>query len=215
MKKLLALVLVLILTLGLTACGTTGTEKGSKKQKNDKTPIESVITNKDDETEVEDITDIDEDVSDTKTEEPEKVGNDENIVPEPEKPEEPSNPTETPEPETTVQNVYFNENNNYYDANTITIRPRYVYWENGELVAECFVINGFSYNVFNMNVKFLSFSNTSGLVASGDNFGVLSNLTLEPYTYAIHTFRFGGAAVDNYGADLSYLNCKSNIFYSY
>lgn len=135
-------------------------------------------------------------------------------------PTETSKPTSSSNPETSVEkvedvNVFFNPNNNFHDLNAVSIRPRHVYWEDDALVAECFVINGFSHNVFNINVNELKFSNSDGLVASGIDFGVLDGVTLAPYTYVVWTFRFGGEAIDNYGADLSSLKCQSNVSNSY
>ena len=109
-----------------------------------------------------------------------------------------------------AENVFINENNNYYDVDAVSIRPRYVYWENGKLIAECFVINGFNHNVFNINVKSLSFNNGSVDIASAV-FGVMNDVVLEPYTHVVWRFEFSANCVANYGADLSSLNCVYKV----
>lgn len=109
-----------------------------------------------------------------------------------------------------AENVFINENNNYYDVDVVSIRPRYVYWENGKLIAECFVINGFNHNVFNIDVKSLSFNNGSVDIASAV-FGVMNDVVLEPYTHVVWRFEFSANCVANYGADLSSLNCVYKV----
>ena len=164
MKKILAILTVLVLTISLTACGgTTKQTSGGTKPA------------------------------------PSKNGSTQS----------------TPNIVVDDNNKFFNENNNSYDLNSLSVKPRYVYWENGELVAECFVINGFSHNVFNIDVESITFSNSSGVIASGSGFGVLENVTLAPFTNIVWTFRFAPDAVQNYGADLSRLICNASVSNSY
>jgi len=132
------------------------------------------------------------------------------------KPSANSKPAVNSEPESSEEkNEFFNPNNNAYDIDAVSIKPRRVYWKDGMLVAECFVINGFSHNVYNIDVKELSFANEDGLVASGIDFGVLEGVVLGPYTNTLWTFTFSGEAVDNYGAALGTLNCQSRVSNSY
>jgi predicted small lipoprotein YifL len=113
-----------------------------------------------------------------------------------------------------AENVFINENNNYYDVDVVSIRPRYVYWENGKLIAECFVINGFNHNVFNINVKSLSFNNGSVDIASAV-FGVMNDVVLAPYNHVVWRFEFSADCVANYGADLSSLDCVYKVENNY
>ena len=55
-----------------------------------------------------------------------------------------------------------------YKNDAVTIRPKHVYWDNGSLVAECFVINGFSCSVSDFIIKSLSFSNDDGQIATSE-----------------------------------------------
>lgn len=72
-----------------------------------------------------------------------------------------------PAPEPAQNNIFFNESNNTYDAEQVTVKPRYVYWKDGRLIAECFVINGCSVPVSDINVQGLAFANASVNIASG------------------------------------------------
>ena len=110
----------------------------------------------------------------------------------------------------TPENVFFNDSNNAIDVNAVSIKPRYVYWDNGSLVAECFVINGFSHNVYNIDVKALSFSNDAGLIASA-GFGTLNGATIAPNSYLVWTFSFAPDTVAANNALLSHLICNSSI----
>lgn len=112
------------------------------------------------------------------------------------------------------ENYYYNENNTSYEVDKVTVNPRYVYWDNGVLVAECFVINGYSQSVTNIDIQSFSLSNAYGEIASAA-FGVLQDETLEPYTYSIWTLTFYDG-ISSYGADLTgYLQWSCTTQYSY
>jgi len=123
----------------------------------------------------------------------------------------PQLPVEEPTVDT---NYFFNENNNYYDVNAISIKPRYVFWQDGRLYAECFVINGFAHNVYNINVKSLTFGNADGQIASA-GFGTLNDVVLPPYTHIIWTFEFPAECVSTANAELSSLMCMFNVSNNY
>ena len=131
-------------------------------------------------------------------------------------------PEVKPQPETTTdtkqnqqKNYFFNENNNYYDLNAVSIRPRYMYWDNGVLVAECFVVNGLPVNVFNINVQNLELSNKTVKIAQG-GFGVMQNAVIAPYSHVIWTFYFNTDCVLSPNADLTgFINCVSDTSYNY
>ena len=106
--------------------------------------------------------------------------------------------------ETTDQanNYFFYNAIPSYTENTVTVIPKNLYWDNGKLVALCYVVNGYSYSVTNISVDSLSFQNDNVTIASG-NFGVLNGLTLKPYYYSEWTFTFSPDAVENAFADLN------------
>lgn len=136
-------------------------------------------------------------------------------------PTEPSEPkenevTEPSQPaEDMADNYFFNDTNYAYVVNELSIKPRYVYWqEDGTLVAECFVINGFSHAVYNIEVKTISFANADGLIASA-NFGALKDLVLGPYQYCVKVFSFPPDCVSNFGASLASLTCNASTSFWY
>ena len=124
------------------------------------------------------------------------------------------NPGDSNNTHTNENNYFLNENNNILEKDALTIRPKYVYWKDGKLIAVCYVINGFSHNVFNINVKSLSFANKNGAIASA-SFGGLNNLSLAPNTHAEWTFEFNADCIQNYGADITSLQCTYSTSNSY
>ena len=123
---------------------------------------------------------------------------------------EPSQPAED-----MADNYFFNDTNYAYVVNELSIKPRYVYWqEDGTLVAECFVINGFSHAVYNIEVKTISFANADGLIASA-NFGALKDLVLGPYQYCVKVFSFPPDCVSSFGASLASLMCNASTSFWY
>ena len=134
-------------------------------------------------------------------------------LPAPEVIPQPEQVTETTQNQ--QDNYFYNDTNNYYDLNQVSIRPRYMYWDNGVLVAECFVINGLPVNVYNINVENLEFSNGSVKIAQAA-FGVMQNAVIAPYSHVIWTFYFDSNCVLSANADLTgFMNCSSNTSYNY
>lgn len=123
-------------------------------------------------------------------------------------------PPATQTPTADPNNYFFNENNNGIDANAVSIKPRYVYWENGKLVAECFVINGFPHTVGNINVKTLEIYNKSGLIASG-GFGELQGLVLPSGYHGVWKFVFSADCVVAPNAALQTLTLQYNVSNTY
>ena len=122
---------------------------------------------------------------------------------------------QAPATQTPASNVFYNENNSYYTVDTLSINPRYVYWDGGKLHAECFVVNGFNHAVYNINVKELSFSTDDGTLIASAAFGALENVTLPPYSNVIWTFVFNEDCVFSAGADLSALITNYSTSNSY
>lgn len=232
MKKLIALVSIIALILSLAACGN----KKDLAENTGSDLTDTTISSVDDNTEK---TESDKPQNDA-DEKPESDSTTTDSPSEPQTPQggtdskqetpkdDPSSKQETPKDDTSskqdtpvkneptnASSYFLNENNNNYDIDAVSIKPRYVYWKNGELIAECFVINGFSHNVYNLDVKSLSFSNKSGVIASAVDFGILNGVNLPPYTNVVWTFRFSADCVAAYGADLSSLICDASVNYSY
>lgn len=242
MKKIFALIIVLALALSFASCGKKPT---TNDENNSSAVIVSSETETENETETEienDTASLPEPSSEPEKEttiiipsKNEKPNPDTSSKPnsskaESNKPSTSSKPSENtqsdkpatipnPGPETPtpapIKNEFFNANNNTIDLNAVSIKPRHVYWKDGDLYAECFVINGFSHNVFNINVKSITISNKSGVIAKGEGFGVLNNVVIAPNTHVIWGFKFTGDAVKASGADLSTLTCQASVSNNY
>ncbi len=114
-----------------------------------------------------------------------------------------------------IKNEFFNDLNYAYDLNLVSVKPRHVYWDGETLVAECFVINGFSTTVYNVNINNLEFSNAAGVISSA-SFGMLQNAAIAPYSYIIWTFHFGPDCIQATDADLTgNLGCRYHTDYQY
>ena len=109
--------------------------------------------------------------------------------------------TEEPSSQEPV-NEFVNYQNTAWQEDKILINPAHVYWKDGKLIAECFVINGFSSSISNINVKSLKMTNGKKELAAAA-FGCLEGLTLPPHTNVRWTFIFSEETVISYGADLS------------
>ena len=124
-------------------------------------------------------------------------------------------PVQTEAPAAAV-NEFFNDTNYGYTEGEVSIRPRYVYWgEDGALYAECFVINGLDTAVSELDVTSLAFSMPDGTVIATAYFGPLTNLRLDPYSYATWWFTFPADLVTTPFASLSTLNCAYDVSYVY
>ena len=121
----------------------------------------------------------------------------------PNTPSTPDNP-DAPPPE--ADNVFVSDNNIVFEENALTVRPKYVYWNEGKLVAECFVINGFYTTASNIKINSLTFANADSNLADA-TFGQLNNVTISPRSYLVWIFVFEENVVSNVGADLSFLRC--------
>ncbi len=245
MKKILALIMVLALSLSFASCKkenadassitsnqTQGETSSIENRPEKPLPVVSDIEQPTTSQEVNDTSNKTEKPTSSEQEKPETTTSKPAVVT-PSKPAAtPSKPqTTTSKPQTTTSkpaatvskpatpnpttNVFFNDQNNAFDVNALSIKPRYVYWKDGDLYAECFVINGYSHNVFNIDVKSITISNKSGVIAEGTDFGKLNGITLAPRTHVVWGFKFTGDAVKKYGADLSTLTCNARVSNNY
>ncbi|MBE6688711.1 MAG: hypothetical protein E7588_05475 [Ruminococcaceae bacterium] len=115
-----------------------------------------------------------------------------------------------------VENYYYrNEDpSNKFISGEITIVPKDVYWEFGSLIANCYVLNGFSYKVNNITVDSLGFYNEDGYIAGG-GCGILQGLSLEPFSYCEWAFTMPPECVVKPGAILKNgVDCEGSITHS-
>jgi len=222
MKRIVCILMVVALSFGLVACGES--KPASVTEERDTTKVAD--SNEDEkkteeETKQDDIKEKMKEMEETKRDdieeeikEMEEYISRDNYV---ENGEPNTTPNTTPDDTQTAPpttNEFYNDNNNTYDVNCVSIKPRHVYWDNGTLVAECFVINGINRTVSNLNVESITLSNGSGVIASAA-FGGLNGASIAPYTNIIWTFKFGPDTVYMQNADLSYLKCNADVTYYY
>lgn len=98
-------------------------------------------------------------------------------------------------------NYFISLSNDYYETDEVLIKPYYVYWDNGDLIANCYISNGYSESVTNIDVQSFSLYNEQGLIAEG-SFGMLTGLVIEPLSVVDYTLRFTSDSISLYGADL-------------
>ena len=110
-------------------------------------------------------------------------------------------------------NVFYNPNNtNPQQTGKVMINPYCVYWKDGNLYAQCFVINATGGNVRLNNVDSLLIKNGNVELAYDEDMP-LDGSVLGSNQYAIWEFRFFGNAgeVANYGYDLSHLDFEFKV----
>lgn len=133
-------------------------------------------------------------------------------------PSTPSSPSSTIKPSTTpstpAKNEFINHSNNFVSPGDLAIRPKYVYWDGNTLVAECYIVNGLSRPVYNINVCNITLNNRSQQIAAAV-FGVCNGLTVQPNQSVVWTFRFGADCIQSMGADITYLECGAEANYNY
>lgn len=109
----------------------------------------------------------------------------------------------------TVFNEYINNEGVEFPEEGLAFRPKHVYYENGQLIAECFVINAQAHAVTNVEVS-LRIENAEGIIAEADFIATpmldIGSNTYEGFvvsyipdiaakSYVVHTFVFPDACV--------------------
>ena len=100
------------------------------------------------------------------------------------------------------KNEYNDENAKTPEKNKLIIKPYHVYWDGGELIAECYVINGYDYDVSNITYGKITVSNKDGVIASY-TFKKLEGVVLSANKIIVQTIVFEPGHVTSPGADLS------------
>ena len=110
-------------------------------------------------------------------------------------------------------NYFYNDTNFAPDIGSVSVKPRCVRYEDGMLVAECFVINGLNTVVYQIEVTSLAFYDGDNQLIASASFGPLQNLSIGAGQYAIWTFTFAADTVANSSANLSFLRCVADTTY--
>ena len=116
----------------------------------------------------------------------------------------------------TSGNVFYNPNNISIMPNEVTVRPRHVYYEGDQLVADCFVLNGYGTTVSRIRVdKLVIIDSTNNITVAQAAFGELDGLQIAPNAYGEWTFRFPKDTVLNWDGELSALNLQFHCTYNH
>lgn len=102
----------------------------------------------------------------------------------------------------------------YFNAHGsgVQVIPAHVWYKNGNMYADCYVVNMQRNNVTNIVVNRLALYNNSGKIADA-GFGKINGMSLAPGQYATHRFVFQKGSFKK-GADLTKnLNSKYNTSY--
>ena len=123
--------------------------------------------------------------------------------------------TELIEVKQLVNNVFSDPNPNFL-INSVHFNPAKIWYEDGNLIAEMHVTNGFHMStVYNLNNVSLEISNNQGIIAAAD-FGAMQGAMIGPYGSIIWTFVFGEDIVLIDDADLTgWIYTQSYVRYNY
>lgn len=102
----------------------------------------------------------------------------------------------------TTGNVLYQPGAIKYEEGKVSVSPCHIYYENGDLVAVCYVLNGRKDTVRNVELERFVIHNSNGIICGGA-FPAMKDVTIEPYSYETQTFRFPAATVQNQKADLT------------
>ena len=221
MKKLICFTLALVLMLTLVACGSAQSQTPAALdggQPTESAPSEST-TNEAIEPEITEPEITEPEITEPEATEPEVTEPEvtEPAITEPEvtKPESTKPEITDPKPvepqKPVVKNEFLNATNYEMVEGQISVKPRHAYWKDGELVVECFVINGESYIVRNVEVSRLVVETPDGEVIADAYFANCHEEDVRYGNWYTHTFIFSGEHVLMQNADLQELVLKSTL----
>ena len=116
-----------------------------------------------------------------------------------------------------IANEFRNDANFQELPNSINICPFHIWYENGSVIADCYVINGYNHAVYNVNVRGLSLRANNSQLFADANFGVINNGgAIGAHSYIRWRFIFSGNCVLRKDASLTGgIDCKYNITNNY
>lgn len=98
--------------------------------------------------------------------------------------------------EAKTKNEYYNP---YFNAHgsSVQIIPYHVWYQDGKMYADCYVVNMEPNTVKNIYVNELALGNSNGQVIADASFGKINGMTLAPRDYASHRFVFQNGSFKN------------------
>lgn len=98
-------------------------------------------------------------------------------------------------------NYFYNPQNSSYTEGSVTLRPRCVYWRDGKLYAEIFMINGTSNTVTVNGVSYLKIVSGNLQLAEAYNFSNSGGTISSKYNRILHLV-FSSEEINHYGTSL-------------
>ena len=108
----------------------------------------------------------------------------------------------------TTGNVFYSPSNKGFEADELTIRPKHVYYQDGMLIAHCYVLNGTQSTLREIDIGYLGIRDANDDLVAEANFGILEDLSLAAGTYGEWTFYFPADTVANKNGQLDYLHLE-------
>lgn len=97
-----------------------------------------------------------------------------------------------------------------WNASAITVVPKEVYYRNGQLVAHCYVVNGYSTYATRVNISEISVTGKNNTAIAHAYFGE-QNLSIPALSYVEHTFTFGPDLITSTYINMSTLGFDANF----
>lgn len=232
MKKLIALILVSMFALSLTACNPSDSRNNDNDT--DSNPPQSSVVNGGEE--IEDDDDVTSDISNDKVNSDADVSskneNNKNSttskVESDNKTESGKNSTtsktETSKNSTTSKNEtnvekpeqkvthYFNDDvSPFCVENKVNVGPKELYFKDGKLYVTCFLVNGFSTVCRNFNITRMEVIDKTGKTVAVGTFSLNQNFTIDPYSYLSHTYTLSGADIITTDVDFSSVRLRCSV----
>ena len=120
--------------------------------------------------------------------------------------------TETPKTEEKefVRYFYNDTIDGRWTPDAISVAAKEVYFENGYLVARCYIVNGYSTMATNVSIPCLKITGENDVVIAEANFEA-QDLTMAPLSYVEHIFTFAPDTILNENVDMSTLGVYSQF----
>ena len=102
--------------------------------------------------------------------------------------------TSTPQQSSAEKPRFSNPDAKKIKKDTLSINPSELYYDGNDLVAVCYICNGYSKTLKDIDVVEFTISNDKGVIAS-KGFGILKDVTIAPDKSSKWTFRFSGSDI--------------------
>ena len=107
-----------------------------------------------------------------------------------------------------IANHFYNASvDGRWTSDAISVAPKEVYFENGKLIAKCFVVNGYSTNATRVCILEMTILDRNGKEVAHAYFNP-QNLSIAKLSYIEHTFKIDSDAITSTDVDLTALDVR-------